>query len=85
MARISVRLTKNAAEKARNRAAVEQAALAAFEAAGRGDIHFAAFKANGQQFALSSRHIIEVEWLPNRVPQKVFRAGEGARPKSRQP
>jgi hypothetical protein len=81
--RISIRLTRTAAEKARDRAAVEKAALATFEAAGRGDIHFAAFKANGQQFALSTRSIVEVDWLPNRVPQRVLRPGEGVAPKRR--
>jgi hypothetical protein len=85
MVNVSIRLSKNAAAKARNREAVERAAIAAFEAAGKGDIHFAAFKANGQQFALSTRSIIEVEWLPNRVPEKVLRPGEGAKAKRREP
>ena len=81
---ISIRLSKTAAAKARNREAVERAAIAVFEAAGRGDIHFAAFKANGQQFALSTRSIIEVEWLPNRVPDKVLRLADSAGAKRRQ-
>lgn len=85
MARISIRLSKSAAEKARNREAVERAAVAAFEAAGRGDIHFAAFKVNGQQFALSTRSVIDVEWLPNRVPERVLRTGEGGGPKRTRP
>jgi hypothetical protein len=85
MARISIRLSKTAAAKARNRDAVERAAIAAFEAAGKGDIHFAAFKANGQQFALSTRSVIDVEWLPNRVPEQVLRPGEGQKAKRRMP
>ncbi len=85
MARISIRLSRNAAARARDREAVEKAAIAAFEAAGRGDIHFAVFKANGQQFALSSRSVIDVEWLPNRVPARVLRPAEGGGPKRRTP
>ncbi|MGE3305283.1 MAG: hypothetical protein AB7I52_04885 [Rhizobiaceae bacterium] len=85
MARISIRLSRVAAEKARNREAVEKAALAAFAAAGRGDIHFAPFTANGQRFALSARSVIDVEWLPNRVPDKVLRPGERGRPKRTRP
>jgi hypothetical protein len=71
--RISIRLTRNAAEKTRNRLALEKAALAAFDRAGRGDIYCAPFEANGQHFALSSRMIIEVDWLPNRIPPRVLR------------
>ena len=73
MAKISIRLTRNAAEKTRDRAALEKAAVAAFERAGRGDIYCAPFEANGQRFALSSRMIIEVDWLPNRIPPRVLR------------
>ena len=73
MAKISIRLTRNAAEKTRDRAALERAAVAAFESAGRGDIYCAPFEANGQRFALSSRMIIEVDWLPNRIPPRVLR------------
>lgn len=85
MARISIRLSKTAAAKARNREDVERAAVAAFEAAGKGDIHFAPFKANGQQFALSTRAVIDVEWLPNRVPERVLRPGDGASRTRRKP
>ena len=83
MARISIRFSKTAADKARDRQAVENAALAAYDAAGRGDIECLAFKANGQQFALSTRSVIDVEWLPNRVPPRVLRPGEGARARAR--
>ena len=75
MAKITIRLTRMAAEKSRNPEDLKKAAEAAFAAAGSGDIHFALFKANGQQFALSSRTIIEVDWLPNRVPARVLRPG----------
>ena len=73
MAKISIRLTRSAAEKCRNQEALRRAALAAFEQAGRGDIFCLPFEANAQRFALSSRMIIEVDWLPNRIPQRVLR------------
>jgi len=85
MAKISIRLTRAAAEKSRNIEGLKKAALAAFEAAGRGDIHFVPFKASGQQYALSSRFIVEVDWLPNRVPERVIRVGEGLGPKPGRP
>jgi hypothetical protein len=73
MAKVSIRLSRNATEKARKPDDLKAAALAAFQAAGAGDIYFALFKSNGQQFALSSRTIIEVDWVPNRLPQRVIR------------
>jgi len=73
MAKISIRLTRNAAEKSRNQEALRRAALAAFEQAGRGDILCLPFEASGQRFALSSRMIIEIDWLPNRIPQRALR------------
>lgn len=79
MTKISVRLTRDARAKARNAEAVERAALAAFDAAGRGEIKFVRFMAAGNQYALSSRMILEVDWLPNRVPDRVLRFG-GATP-----
>jgi len=75
MAKISIRLTRSAAEKSRNQEALRRAALTAFEHAGRGDILCLPFEANGQRFALSSRMIIEIDWLPNRIPQRVLRDG----------
>ncbi len=74
MVKVSIRLSKNAAEKARKPDELKQAALAAFQAAGAGDIYFALFRSNGQQFALSSRTIIDVEWVPNRLPDKIIRS-----------
>jgi hypothetical protein len=76
MAKISIRLTRNAAEKSRNQEALRRAALAAFEQAGRGDILCLPFEASGQRFALSSRMIIEIDWLPNRIPQRALREVE---------
>jgi hypothetical protein len=73
MAKISIRLTRNAAEKSRNQEVLKRAALAAFDEAGRGDILCLPFEASGQRFALSSRMIIEIDWLPNRIPQRVLR------------
>ena len=84
MPKVSIRLSMNAAEKARKPDDLKQAALAAFQAAGAGDIYFALFKSNGQQFALSSRTIIEVDWVPNRLPDKIIRQPAIARPKKRQ-
>ena len=78
MSKISIRLSRTAAEKARKPDDVRATAVAAYKAAGGGDIFFFAFKANGQQFALSSRTIIEVEWLPNRVPDRVIRTNNEA-------
>ena len=77
MRKIVIRLTRDARFRAIKPELVEQAALAAFEAAGRGEIHFAPFTAGGNQYALSSRMILEVDWLPNRVPSRVLRRGEG--------
>lgn len=73
MGNITVRLNRSAAEKSRNREVLKKAALAAYEKAGRGDIYCLPFEANGQRFALSSRMIIEVDWLPNRIPERVLR------------
>ncbi len=73
MPKVSIRLSRNAAEKARKPDDLKDAALAAFHAAGAGDIYFALFKSNGQQFALSSRTIVEVDWVPNRLPDKIIR------------
>jgi hypothetical protein len=73
MPKVSIRLSRNAAEKARKPNDLKEAALAAFQAAGAGDIYFALFRSNGQQFALSSRTIVEVDWVPNRLPDKIIR------------
>ena len=81
MAKISIKLTRNAAEKTRDREALTKAALAAFERAGRGDIYCAPFEANGQRFALSSRMIVEVDWLPNRIPPRVLRNVPALKPR----
>ena len=76
MRKITIRLTRDARFRAIKPELVEQAALAAFEAAGLGEIHFAPFTAGGNQYALSSRMILEVDWLPNRVPNRVLRQSE---------
>jgi hypothetical protein len=82
-AKVSIRLTRCAAEKSHKIEDLKKAALGAFDAAGGGDIYFLPFSANGQQFALSARTIIEVEWLPNKVPQRLIRQALAgfARPK----
>lgn len=73
MRKYTIRLTRDARFRAQKPELVEKAALAAFEAAGRGEIHFAPFSVGGNQYALSSRMILEVDWLPNRVPDRVLR------------
>ncbi|MBO6719411.1 MAG: hypothetical protein JJ913_15750 [Rhizobiaceae bacterium] len=83
MRKITIRLTKDARFRAVKPELVERAALAAFEAAGRGEIHFAPFTAGGNQYALSSRMILEVDWLPNRVPERVLRQANPIIPRRR--
>jgi hypothetical protein len=83
MAKISIRLTRNAAEKSRNQEHLKEAALAAFEKAGRGDIFCMPFEANGQRFALSSRMIVEVDWVPNRLPERILRDAPGPKQRKR--
>ncbi len=73
MGNITIRLNRSAAEKSRNIDTLKKAALAAYEKAGRGDIFCLPFEANGQRFALSSRMVIEVDWLPHRIPERVLR------------
>lgn len=76
MSSISIRLSKTTAEKVTrpaDLAALKEAAVGAYRAAGAGDIYFALFRVNGRQFALSSRTILDVEWLPNRLPDRVIR------------
>jgi hypothetical protein len=46
-------------------------------------IAFAAFEHNGKTFALSARLSIEVDMMPGRVPDQVFREGELVVPKRR--
>lgn len=84
MPKVSVRLSKTAAEKVRKPSdlqALRDAAVVAHRAAGSGDIFFALFMSNGRQFALSSRTVIEVEWVPNRLPDKVIRQSASSKPK----
>lgn len=81
MGNITIRLNRSAAEKTRNIDTLKKAALAAYEKAGRGDIFCLPFEANGQRFALSSRMVIEVDWLPHRIPDRALR--DGGRPSRR--
>ena len=84
MAKVTIRLTAGAAQQARKPEDLKKAAEAAFREAGGGEIYFSPFKSNGQQFALSSRTIIEVDWLPNRVPVRTIRQpGDGPVPRKR--
>lgn len=79
MGNITIRLNRSATEKSRNIDMLKKAALAAYQKAGRGDIFCLPFEANGQRFALSSRMIVEVDWLPHRIPERVLR--DAGRPK----
>ncbi|MBX3575573.1 MAG: hypothetical protein KF723_00080 [Rhizobiaceae bacterium] len=79
MARISIHLTRSALQKARKPDDVRKAALEAFSGAGGGMIFAAPFTANGQNFALSSRIVVEVDWLPGRVPPRVLREEKAQR------
>lgn len=81
MGKITIRLNPSAANKSQNPEALKKAALAAFEKAGRGDIFCLPFEANGKRFALSSRMVIDVDWLPNRIPDRPLR--EAGVPKKR--
>lgn len=83
MARITIRLNRSAAEKSRNKETLTKAALAAYEKAGQGDIFCLPFEASGQRFALSSRTLVEVDWLPNRIPERTLRDAGKPKPKLR--
>ena len=87
MRKITIRLTREARFRAIKPELVEKAALAAFEAAGCGEIHFAPFTVGGVQYALASRMILEVDWFPNRVPDRVLKPADALRkrPRRRQP
>ena len=79
MKKLSVRLTRAAEAAKTSPEGLREAAAAAFSAAGGGEIRFLAFEYRGKQYALSSRHIIEVDLFPNRVPNRVIREGSRAR------
>lgn len=81
MARITIRLSRSAAEKTHDPERLRKAAVAAFEKAGGGDVFCMPFEAGGQRFALSSRMLVEVDWLPNRIPDRPL--AEPVRPKRR--
>lgn len=73
MKKVTIHLRREAMAHAANPEKVRKAAQAAYEASGGGDIHIVPFIAEGRQYALSSRIIIEVDWLPNRLPKRVIR------------
>lgn len=83
MVKVTVRIGKSAEGKVRDIAKLRNAALEAYQAAGGGEILCLPFKAEGRQFALSSRMIVEVDFLPNRIPARPLR-GTAAR-KARKP
>jgi len=73
MAKVSVRLTRDARARSGNPEAVRQGAVAALRGAGPGEVWFLPFEVDGQRFALSSRIVVEVDWFPHRVPQRLLR------------
>ena len=73
MKKLSIKLARSTEVGKINPENLRAAASAAFEAAGGGEIEFLAFHHHGKQYALSSRHIVEVDLFPNRVPNRVIR------------
>ena len=76
MKKLSIHLSRHALEKARRPDEIRGAAIAAYQAAGGGDVFCLAFTAGGQQFALSSRTVIDVDWLSGRIPPKAIREAD---------
>jgi len=73
MVKISVRIGKSAEGKFRNVEKLRTSALEAYRTAGGGEIFCLPFNVEGKQFALSSRLVLDVDFLPNRIPPKPLR------------
>ena len=73
MVKVSVRIGKSAEGKFRNIEKLRKSALEAYQTAGGGEIFCLPFNAEGKQFALSSRLVLDVDFLPNRIPAKPLR------------
>ena len=73
MVKVSIRVSKDAAKKSRNHIDLKKDALDAFQAAGCGDIYCLPFRSAGRQFALSSRMVLDIDFLPNRVPARPLK------------
>lgn len=78
MVKLSVRIGKSAEGKFRDIQKLRKSALEAYLAAGGGEIFCLPFKAEGKQFALSSRMVVDIDFLPNRIPPRLLR-GPAAR------
>ena len=68
MRKYALRMTREARSHAHNPETVRKAALDAIKDAQTGEVYFLPFKAEGKQFALSARTIIEIGWFPHRIP-----------------
>lgn len=73
MKRPIYRFTREAAQHAANLEKVREKAALAHAAVGGGEILFLPFKAEGKQFALYARTIIEIGWFPHRAPARALR------------
>lgn len=87
MAKVSIRLMPSARQHTHSPEALREAAMATFAAAGGGDIRVLAFSCEGRHYALSTRIVVEVDWLPGRVPPRVLREPSDKRlpPRRRRP
>jgi hypothetical protein len=52
---------------------LHQAAVSASRSAGDEPIWFQAIRVRGKQFAIATRVVIEVDYLPNRVPEAIVK------------
>lgn len=84
MVKVSVLIGKSAEGKFRNIETLRKSALQAYQTAGGGEIFCLPFNAEGKQFALSSRTVLDIDFLPNRIPPKPLR-GAGAKVGRKQP
>lgn len=73
MVKISVRIGKSAEGKFRNIEKLRKSALEAYQTVGGGEIFCLPFTAEGKQFALSSRLVLDIDFLPNRIPPRPLR------------
>ena len=74
MRKFAVHLTPAARDVCRDQEAVRRAAQSALSTLDApGDVQFLKFTSEGKQFALSARLVIDVDFFPNRVPDRVIR------------
>ena len=74
MRKVSVHLTNAAREACSDPDILRKAAQAAIGSVeAPGSIEFLKFTSKGKQFAISARLVIDVDYFPNRVPDRVIR------------